>query len=958
MTSSQAAQRNAITTGDARRRLRAARAAESGRVSGIIVCDWEAIAPTQHEERLVVGLVAELLRVGGWLIVRTGGAIAEVQHALYRHLPAAARHRLLITARQALPQQGDDRPLPPALMRRLARSGMHPTAALTVHVGNQPGKVDPELISTPIVGQQLTLRDPAAFRTLLADTIWRRQNTRRIHTNARDWLDAALQPPTDPAWRLAAGGEHYEPALETEVESRFALGNGFVGTRGALELPTHASQPCTFIAGLFGQPDRPYAVSGLVPIPDWAQLLLTVDGTRHSRLVTGAHGPTRYLDLGRGVLLGAWHAQAPTGQAIQLQTLRLVSQADRALAVQMVRITVDRPVWLVLDLPQPPVDAALEFRQVKDGVSLWSGRGAIWLVAIASSASLTLGRHRREPERHGSGWRWSWLALPGVPAILHRIVVFGRGSLGDESALVAQTATKLRRACQVGTRRLLNTHAHAWQSRYDAGDVAIDGDTEAQRAIRFAVHHLSAAANPDDDTISIGARALTGEAYHGHIFWDTECFLLPFYTYTWPAAARALLSYRYRTLSAARLKAARLGYRGALYAWESTDTGDEATPPRVLGQHGEVILIHCGTEEQHISADVALAVWRYWEATRDQQFLLDAGAEILLETARFWASRAAYEADNRYHIRGVIGPDEYHEGVDDNAYTNGMATWNLERGLETARLLGRRWPEQWATLRARLGLDEAELVLWETVATKLVDGFDPSSGLFEQFKGYFALEPIDLNAYATRRSPMDVILGAERISRSQVIKQADVVMLFANLWERYTPLSRLINYRYYEPRCGHGSSLSPAVHALIAARLGDAATAERFFHQAGAIDLDDSMGNAAGGVHIAALGGLWQVAVFGFGGLSFERDGLRFAPILPETWTALRFGIRWRGRHARCAIIRQPGQEELSVTVTLVSGRPLPVFIGATRHRLVRGAPWSESAPLHAPRAEKGEAPW
>jgi hypothetical protein len=375
----------------------------------------------------------------------------------------------------------------------------------------------------------------------------------------------------------------------------------------------------------------------------------------------------------------AWQGTAGTGQTVRLRSLRLISQADRAVAMQVVRLTVDRPVWLVLDLPPTPADTALELRQTKDGVTVWGGRDTTWVVAVAGTARLTLGRRQREPERHGAGWRWSWLALPGKPATLRRVVVFERGAVGEEGALLTKMATKLRRAWQVGTRQPVSAHVHAWQSQYGAGDVAIDGDAEAQRAIRFAVHHLTAAANPDDDTVSIGARALTGDAYHGHIFWDTESFLLPFYTYTWPAAARTLLRYRHRTLPAARRKAARLGYRGALYAWESTDTGEEATPPLVLGQHGEIIPIRCGTQEHHISADIALAVWRYWEATRDRQFLLEAGAEILLETARFWASRATREADGRYHIRGVIGPDEYHESVDDNAYTNGMAAWNLDR---------------------------------------------------------------------------------------------------------------------------------------------------------------------------------------------------------------------------------------------------------------------------------------
>jgi len=372
--------------------------------------------------------------------------------------------------------------------------------------------------------------------------------------------------------------------------------------------------------------------------------------------------------------------------------------------------------------------------------------------------------------------------------------------------------------------------------------------------------------------------------------------MLPFFILTYPEAARALVMYRYHTLSGARAKAARLGYRGALYAWESADTGEEMTPPFVVSPDDEIVRILTGAQEHHISADVAFGVWKYWEATVDERFLVDAGAEILIETARFWASRAEREDDGRYHIRGIIGPDEYHETVDDNAYTNGLAQWNLEVGEEVTRLVAERWPEQWRALSRRLGLEAEEPHRWLQVARELYTGFDEQTGLFEQFRGYFGLEDIDLAAFAARTAPMDVLLGRERIKRSKIIKQADVVMLVHLLWERLPPEVRKANFEYYEPRCGHGSSLSPAIHALVAARLGDAARAERHFRQASEIDLSDNMGNAAGGVHVGALGGLWQAAVFGFAGLCFTDEGAEHRPNLPPSWRSLSMRFQWRGR--------------------------------------------------------------
>ena len=341
--------------------------------------------------------------------------------------------------------------------------------------------------------------------------------------------------------------------------------------------------------------------------------------------------------------------------------------------------------------------------------------------------------------------------------------------------------------------------------------------------MRFALYHLNGAANPADERVSIGARALTGDDYRGHVFWDTEIYLLPFYTLTWPEAARALLMYRFHTLDGARAKAAGMGWRGALYAWESADTGAETTPEQVIGPDRQVVDVLCGKQEQHISADVAYAVWQYWQATGDEAFLRDAGAEILLETARFWASRAELEADGCRHIRGVIGPDEYHEHIDDNAFTNVMARWNIRRALDVAALLRERWPERWARLSVRIwALTTPNWSNGATSPTRSPPGLDPETGLFEQFAGISSLEDIDLADYAGRSVPMDVVLGRERTQKSQVVKQADVVALLALLPEEFPgdiggrelPLLRtaLRPWQFAEPRHAwaclpHGSAM-------------------------------------------------------------------------------------------------------------------------------------------------------
>lgn len=315
--------------------------------------------------------------------------------------------------------------------------------------------------------------------------------------------------------------------------------------------------------------------------------------------------------------------------------------------------------------------------------------------------------------------------------------------------------------------------------------------------------------------------------------------------------------------------------------------------------------------------------------------LCAAGAEILLETARFWASRAVVEIDGRRHIRGVIGPDEYHETIDDNAFTNGMAHWNIFRGLEAAGLLQDIWPDRWSLISHEMALDAAEMDEWREVTRTLALGLDEATGLYEQFEGYHDLEAIDLGAYAGRSVPMDTVLGRDRTQRSQVIKQADVVALLALRPEVFPGASAALNFDHYAPRCGHGSSLSTALHGLAAARLARPEIGLTYFRQTAAIDLGDAKVAIAGGVHTAALGGLWMMVVLGFAGLSLRADGLAFAPHLPMEWTRLSFPVQWRGRELRIEIDPQARR----FSATLGSGAGMMIHVGDVAYALALDRP-------------------
>ncbi len=760
-------------------------------------------------------------------------------------------------------------------------------------------------------------------------------------------VDTLLERTADPLWRLDE--DRYDVLRESGVEARLAIGNGFIGVRGARGISRGpiwmtwsqgmmwSSWPRIYVAGLFDTPNTEPPVPSLVPAPDWLRVRVLLEGRSLTLRAGSLIKHQRTLDFRRGLLLTEWRQRDSLGRMARLRTLRLVSLANRALGLQIVQLDIeDGRAELTLEAVLESAGPGLELVRLEPNASLWRTEQSDKSLAVATAMGLEVAGNVIEPTVQDPLKRaWNWISTPGAPALFWRIVSLARGDGEPDETVLTRSQVFLERAERGGWRDVLGAHESAWAERHLCSDIGVGGDERAQKALRFAIYHLNSAVNPADDRVSVGARALTGDSYLGHVFWDTEIYLLPFYTVTWPEAARALLMYRYHTLSGARAKAERLGYRGALYAWESADTGEETTPAEIIDPNGRMIQVLCGTLEQHISADVAYAVWQYWRATEDDRFLLDAGAEIVLETARFWASRAVFERDGHYHIRGVIGPDEYHEEIDDNAYTNKMAVWNIERGLETATILRQRWPERWEALARRLDVTTEEMDQWHSVATGLITGFDAKTGLVEQFSGYFDLEDIDLSRFAGRTAPMDVVLGRERTQRSQVIKQADVVALMALLPEAFSREVQETNFHYYEPRCGHGSSLSRGMHALVAARIGNIDLAAQYFDATAATDLDEPAVVSAGGVRIAAQGALWQVAIFGFAGLSLEEEGIRLDPRLPPKWTSMAFRVHWRARRLHVRLLRDP----CTASVTLEQGEPMSLRLGTATHALRSGDP-------------------
>jgi len=666
----------------------------------------------------------------------------------------------------------------------------------------------------------------------------------------------------DPAWVVSLP---HEPVRERVSEALGALSNGSAGTRASAD-DGKSRAPALSIQGIYTGGDVPRLLAG----PGWTGLeVASIDP-----------GTGRVLDLRTGLL------ERSGGEGSRLRTLRFVSAATPyALAIRAEA----SPSELVGT--QPLTDPG-------DGTSFErAGRGETRLARTSDSGHAGIAVAARDRQDIIGGRR-----------VVERVAAWAAGATAPPSWDAA--LDRLADLEGLGYDRLLADHREAWARWWRDAEVTIEGAPDDQLAARFAVFHLLSAAS-DQGEAAVGARGLTGPAYGGHVFWDADVFVLPALAAIRPTAARAMLEYRIRRLPAARAAAEAGGHQGARFPWESAGDGSEVTPASVRGAGGRLIPIRTGQHEVHIVADVAWAADHYATWSGDAAFLAGPGRALLVDTARYWASRARRDPAGHAHLYGVMGPDEYHEVVDDNAFTNLMARWNLVRA---------------ATLVGEAGGDGAEAAGWRELADELVDGYDPASRLYEQFAGYWDLEPLLIADVARPPVAADVLLGADRVAGSQLIKQADVLMAHHLLADEVVPGSLGPNLAYYEPRTAHGSSLSPAIHACLLARDGQPDRALELFRVAARLDLDDVTGTTAGGLHLATFGGVWQALAFGFLGLRAKPDLLEVDPRLPIGWGALGLRLQFRGQPA--------GVRAEHDRVTVTCAQPLRVRVGHDRPRI------------------------
>ncbi len=697
-------------------------------------------------------------------------------------------------------------------------------------------------------------------------------------------------------------------------ETLFTLGNGYLGTRGTFEEGYSGACPATFIHGLYD--DVPVMHTELVNCPDWLPLIIVVGSDRFSLDQGQVISYQRQLDLRWGLMSRDVLWRSPSGHTMYLHFERMISMADEHVLVLRCQVT---PVDFEGVIK---VEASLNGYPDNQGVKHWEllNQGVeatdVWLHLRCCHSGIELGM-ATQLNFSEKDLPVQAISSPGSPTLTATFQARPGQTATLEKVVTVFTSRQVNAPAQAALERLaslpryptlLAAHGAVWDELWGDCDVVIEGDPSAQLAIRYNLFQLLAAAPRHDDRVSIPAKTLSGFAYRGHVFWDTEIFIVPFFTFTQPLVARNLLSYRYHTLDGARRKAHEAGYEGALFAWESASTGDEVAPRWVPGSDGKPIRIWCGDIEVHINTDVAYAVWHYWQATGDDDWMQREGAEIILDTAVFWGSRTEWNAvRNCYEIRDVIGPDENHERVDNNTFTNRMVQWHLETAFSVLDWLHKTHPEQAAKLELKLDL-KPRLKRWADIIRHMLVLYDPQTGLIEQFEGFFNLEDVNWADYEWRTQSMQAILGIEGANQRQILKQPDVLMLFYLL--RQSPLktslsskdSRQIlrtNWDYYTPRTDHtyGSSLGPAIHAILACDLDNSSEAYKHFMRAALVDLKDLRGNASEGIHAASTGGVWQAVIFGFAGVRITETGPTVeTPHLPPGWTRLKFRLNWRNQ--------------------------------------------------------------
>lgn len=768
-------------------------------------------------------------------------------------------------------------------------------------------------------------------------------------------------------WALVECGVDRE--YLARAETIFSLSNGYVGLRGAPDEGRPQHDLGTFVNGfhetwpiMHAEDAFGFANTGqtIVAVPDARRFHLYVDDEPLQLTVADIESFERRLDMRTGEMTRELVWRTPSGKRVQIRSRRLASMAHRHVVAFRYEVTMldgeapvvvssqlrheaatDESGKMVGDVFDPSTDVHLVGRGMDDprqsealgDVLICEGhvsngrRGVLRYATVTSGMTLACGIDHRvtsdvEVDEAGVTDRaraktvFSADLSRGQSLVIEKVGAYATSRSAPSQRLADRVNRILDRAMDRGYDELAAEQANWFATFWEAGDVVIEDNPVVQQAVRWSLFQLVQASARSEGT-GIPAKGLTGSGYEGHYFWDTEVYVLPYLTYTMPRAARNLLRFRYTLLDAARRRAREVNQAGALFPWR-TINGEEASA-----------YYEAGTAQYHINADIVYAIRKYVRATGDTDFLVNEGAEILVETARLWVDLGFFrdngsspgEAET-FHIHGVTGPDEYTTVVNDNAYTNLMARLNLRYAVEVVEFIRAHHPDVLARLRHRTDLRPGELGQWARAADAMYVPRDDRLGITPQDEHFLEKERWDFDATPRDQYPLLLHFHPLVIYRHQVIKQADIVLAMFLLPAEFDHGLKRRNFDYYDPLTTGDSSLSASTQSILAAELGDDAKALEYFRFGLFVDLADVAGNVADGVHVAAAGGVWQTLVYGFAGFRDDGEVLSFAPRLPSNWNRMSFAITTEQGRVRVAIGR------LEVTYLLEVGEQLSV-----RHR-------------------------
>ncbi len=700
----------------------------------------------------------------------------------------------------------------------------------------------------------------------------------------------------------------------------YQISNGYMGYRGTLDEYGTEELAGITLAGIFDKVGDAWREP--VNAPNGGFTEIYVDGKEVSALKTGikTHRQTLYLKNAKFERTTTFNVK---GKEVTVSSQRILSLDKPNLlmikysfscntdAEIIVKTGIDFNIW---DLNGPHL---LGFKSTrKDGVIIVDAKTNEAGIPLAV-AEVTDSNHVTEKyivKNNRSFREISLSAKAGKTYSFNKYSAVFKGHDTADNNVKKASYELVCEAKNIGYDECITAHNRKWEKRWEMCDVLIDGDEEAQLALRYSIFQLLIVAPVKGSSNSIPARALSGQVYKGAIFWDTEMFMFPFFIHTYPEVAVELLRYRINTLDGARRKAKTEGpgYRGAFYAWESQETGDEACTYFNIGDPitKRNLRTHFRDKQVHISGDVAITLWEYFKLTGDDSLLRQGGAEVILECARFYYSYAYFKKDkNRYEVLDVVGPDEYHENVHNNAFTNMVVKVTFEVAIATVEYLKRKYPGELNSLLDKLEIADEIDGFREARDLMYLPGPDPKTGVIEQFDAYYKLEDVSKEELKKRIIHPDEYMGAGQgiAVHTQIIKQADVIMMMNIFKNRFTREIKKANWEYYEPRTEHGSSLSACAYAMVAADIGKTNYAYNYFLKTAKLDIEAKykvyVGTIfMGGSHPAANGGAWMTAIFGFAGVMTDDGKVNINPNMYKKWKSITFNLVYKGDSFSLAI--------------------------------------------------------